>query len=279
MHEVGFIGYGSMGRMLVDGLLSSSAVAPSDVIISTRTTTKLDSLARQWPGIAVTGDNRLAACETRILFICVKPLDTLPVLLDLIPVMSLETHIVSIAACVTISDLEQVFDGKITKVIPSITSEVREGVSLVCHNSKVRSGDAARVEALLQSIGQIAKISEGDFEVATDLTSCAPGMIAAMFENFVEAALRHGDLPLEVAQRMVVSTLLGTAKLLAERNMEFSELIDRVATKGGITEEGVKVLNRHLPAVFDEVFEKTLTKHETMKEMVKNQNVAQVAMR
>jgi hypothetical protein len=86
--------------MLVDGLLSASAVAPSDVIISTRTTTKLDSLARQWPGIAVTGDNRLAACETRILFICVKPLDALPVLLDLIPVVSLETHIVSIAAYV-----------------------------------------------------------------------------------------------------------------------------------------------------------------------------------
>ena len=265
--------------MLVDGLLSASAVAPSDVIISTRTTTKLDSLARQWPGIAVTGDNRLAACETRILFICVKPLDALPVLLDLIPVVSLETHIVSIAACVTISDLEQVFDGKITKVIPSITSEVREGVSLVCHNSKVRSGDAARVEVLLQSIGQIAKISEGDFEVATDLTSCAPGMIAAMFENFVGAALRHGDLAVEVAQRMVISTLLGTTKLLAERNMGFSELIDRVATKGGITEEGVKVLNRHLPAVFDEVFEKTLAKHKTMKEMVKNQNLAQVARR
>jgi pyrroline-5-carboxylate reductase len=58
--------------------------------------------------------------------------------------------------------------------------------------------------------------------------------------------------------------------------MEFFELIDRVATKGGITEEGVKVLNRHLPAVFDEVFEKTLAKHETVKEMVKNQNLAQV---
>jgi len=52
-----------------------------------------------------------------------------------------------------------------------------------------------------------------------------------------------------------------------------------VTTKGGITEEGVKVLNRHLPAVFDEVFEKTLAKHATVKEMVKNQNVAQVAMR
>jgi pyrroline-5-carboxylate reductase len=277
MHEVGFIGYGSMGRMLVDGLLSSSAVAPSDMIIATRTPAKLDSLAWRWPGIAVTGDNRLAACETRILFICVKPLDTLPVLLDLITIVSLETHIVSIAACVTISDLERVFGGKITKVIPSITSEVHEGVSLVCHNSKVHSGDAARVEALLRSISQIEKIPESDFEVATDLTSCAPGMIAAMFENFVGAALRHGDLPLEVARRMVVSTLLGTAKLLAERNMGFSELIDRVATKGGITEEGVKVLNRHLPVVFDEVFEKTLAKHETVKEMVKNQKVAQVA--
>jgi pyrroline-5-carboxylate reductase len=63
---------------------------------------------------------------------------------------------------------------------------------------------------------------------------------------------------------MVISTLYGTAKLL-ERNMGFREMIERVATKGGITEEGVKALDVGLPAVFDKAFTDTLAKHETIK--------------
>jgi pyrroline-5-carboxylate reductase len=67
---------------------------------------------------------------------------------------------------------------------------------------------------------------------------------------------------------MVLSTLCGTAKLIQERNMNFSEMISRVATKGGITEEGVNVLNKDLPAIFNNVFTRTLTKHEQVKKMV-----------
>jgi len=44
---------------------------------------------------------------------------------------------------------------------------------------------------------------------------------------------------------MVLETLLGTAKLLQAKNMGFEALISAVATKGGISEEGIKVLDRH----------------------------------
>jgi len=104
--------------------------------------------------------------------------------------------------------------------------------------------------------------------VAADLTSCAPGMIAAIFQNFVDGGLKHSNLSPESAYEMVISTLFGTAKLLREKNMKFSEMISRVATKGGITEEGVKVINDGLPAIFNDVFNKTLTKHEHLKKMV-----------
>ena len=52
--------------------------------------------------------------------------------------------------------------------------------------------------------------------MAADFTSCAPGMVAAIFQNFVEAGLKHSGLPKEIAQQMVISTLFGTAKLLLE---------------------------------------------------------------
>jgi len=60
---------------------------------------------------------------------------------------------------------------------------------------------------------------------------------------------------------MVLETLLGTAKLLQAKNMGFEALISAVATKGGISEEGIKVLDRHLPTVFDDLVETTMNKH------------------
>lgn len=64
---------------------------------------------------------------------------------------------------------------------------------------------------------------------------------------------------------MVIKTLYGTAKLLCEGNMGFDELIKRVATKGGITQEGIKVLEMRTPLVFDELFKATAGKNEYIK--------------
>jgi len=257
-----------MGSMLVNGFLASGTVTPDQIGISNRTMTKIESLRLQWADITITSDNRKVARESDLLFVCVKPLDFSTVLYEIKSNLTELTHLVSIAACVTINDIERQFSGPITKIIPSLTSEVNEGISLVCHNSKVSENQKKILENLLGSVSKVVQVKETDFEAAADLTSCAPGMIAAIFDNFVHAGIRHSDIPPEVAHQMVVSTLFGTAKLLTERGIDFSEMIRRVATKGGITEEGVKVLNRHLPEVFDEVFSKTLSKHDLIKEKI-----------
>jgi len=271
MNTFGFIGYGNMGSTLIDGFLSSGALVPGDIMVSSRTEAGLSPLLEKWPETSITGDNRRVAQESRTLFICVKPLDVRPVLEEIKDVLSDDTHLVSIAACVTISNLETKFRGMITKVIPSVISQVKEGVSLFCHNSKVDKENAGQIERLFESIGKVVLIDEDQFEVAADLTSCAPGMIAAIFQNFVEAGLRHSRLSKELAQDMVISTLFGTAKLLMEQALGFPELLSRVATKGGITEEAAKVLNDGLPGLFDEVFSKTIGKHESVKSMVREQ--------
>jgi len=271
MSKFGFIGYGNMGSTLIDGFLSSGALVPGEVMVSSRTEAALSPLLEKWPETSVTCDNRRVARESGTLFICVKPLDAGAVLEEIKDILADDTHLVSIAACVTIRNLETKFGGMITKVIPSVVSQVKEGVALFHHNSKMDKESAGKIERLFESIGKVVLIEEDQFEVAADLTSCAPGMIAAIFQNFVEAGLRHSRLSQELAQDMVISTLFGTAKLLMEQELGFPELISRVATKGGITEEAARVLNKGLPGLFDEVFSRTLGKHEAVKAMVSDQ--------
>ena len=46
------------------------------------------------------------------------------------------------------------------------------------------------------------------------------------------------------------------------------ELKSKVATKGGISEQGLKVLDRELPRVFDKIIEATVMKHEAVKRAI-----------
>ncbi len=82
-------------------------------------------------------------------------------------------------------------------------------------------------------------------------------------EDFVtlslsKASLRHTDsFGKNEINELITGTLYGTAKLLAETGEDYARVVERVATKGGITQEGVAVFNELLPEVFDKLFEKT----------------------
>jgi pyrroline-5-carboxylate reductase len=113
---------------------------------------------------------------------------------------------------------------------------------------------------------------EQHIEVYSDLTSCAPALFAAMMQEYAAAAVRREGVPPALAEYLVRHTLIGTAWLLASKETGFDTIINRVATRGGITEEGVKVLRSRLPTVYDELLEATLAKHDAVKQTIALQN-------
>ncbi|WP_414470314.1 pyrroline-5-carboxylate reductase dimerization domain-containing protein [Methanobacterium sp. ACI-7] len=265
MNKIGFIGYGSMGSMIINGLLNSSSLEPKDIIISNRSFSKLQKIKNKYPEIEITSDYQYVASKCDRIFIFVGTFAVKEIIENIIELISDKTHIIHISAGLTMENVESVFDGKITKVIPSLTSKVNDGVSLINHNEKVTNDDAEFVNKIFKTIGSTKIISENDFEVGSDLTSCAPAFIASIFMQFAEAGVRHGNFTIKEAEEMVAKTLYGTAKLIYEEKISFKEIISRVATPGGITEEGVKILEKNMPQTFDEIFKTTLNKHEKIK--------------
>ena len=53
-----------------------------------------------------------------------------------------------------------------------------------------------------------------------------------------------------------------TGDLMLQKGLSFDEVVSRVATKGGITEEGTKVIYDKFPDTARELFDKTLAKRE-----------------
>jgi len=262
--NIGIIGYGSMGSMLAKGLLVKNVINAGNIFISTRTIERLNDIQKKYPGLNISADNKYAAQNSDIAIVCVKPADTIQVIREIKESLRGDVHIVSIAGCIDICDIEKVVDAKITRLMPSITSEVYCGVSLTCHNPKVTAADKKKLDGILEAFGSVREIEEGNFGVGSELTSCAPGLFSAILKTWIEESLRFGTLSREESVQMAKQTLYGTAKLLVEDNMSFDEVINRVATKGGMTEEGAKILFSELPAVFQKTFTSMGQKRDTV---------------
>jgi pyrroline-5-carboxylate reductase len=97
-----------------------------------------------------------------------------------------------------------------------------------------------------------------------------PGFIGAIFKVITDEAEKHTTIDKTDIIKMVIETMYGTGKLLFEKNMTFDNLINRVATKGGITEERTKILEERLPETVNKIFERTLKKRKITTEKVQD---------
>ncbi|MFD2369214.1 pyrroline-5-carboxylate reductase dimerization domain-containing protein [Brevibacillus sp. GCM10020057] len=271
--NIGIIGLGSIGQMLVAAFCKSAAVAPGQLVVFNRTREKAERLQADYP-VSIAESAQEVCQQAEIVFVCTKPLDILPLLRELsIPA---GTHVVSVAAGVSIADLERVHTGAVSKVIPTVTSQVLRGVSLYTCSQRLTLQQREAFLSLLSAISVAQEVSEREIETVTILTSSAPGLIAGMLESFAQAAVRRTpELSIELARSMLVETMLGTALLLQKEQLGFDQLIERVATKGGITEEGLRVLDKTLPRGFDELFAMTESKHGALKQMIQQQTSPQ----
>jgi pyrroline-5-carboxylate reductase len=149
-----------------------------------------------------------------------------------------------------------------------VAAEQEAGVSLVAFARGATQKDRALVLALFNAIGTAIETDELNFDLYADLTSCTPAFIAEMMRELAGAAVRTGTIEPAPAEYLVKETLAGTARILKGNNTGFDDVISRVATKGGITGEGVKALKSRLPAVFDEVLRATREKRRVVGERV-----------
>jgi len=269
MTQYGFIGTGSMGSMLIRKCIGSCLVAPAEISASSKSGISARALAGT-TGITAEPSNRTVAGTADVLFICVKPLEVRGVLDEVRDVLKPGVLLISIAACVRLENLRDWTGESVhcVRIIPSVTSEENAGISLVAWGHGVTPGDEKLVLGLLNAISTAVEIDEQDFDLYTNLTSCGPALIVAMMREFAGAAARTGTIPPGVAEYLVKETMIGTARILDGKQVTFDTVIERVATKGGSTEEGVKILLARLPAVMDEIFVALDAKRRVVSEKV-----------
>lgn len=255
--NVGIIGYGSMGKMILGKFAESGTISYKELFISNRNIEKINHLTTLYN---VCSSNGEIAKKADIIFICVRPSDIKSVLEEIKPNMKADALIVSLNGSITFEHIEKVIDCKIAKAIPSVTAEINQSQTLVCFNHNVEDSEKKELISILKCMGNVIELPENEMGMGSELVSCMPGFIASIFNVLCQEAKKHTSIPEKQVVQMVLNTLCATGNLMLENDMTFDEVVSRVATKGGITEEGVKVINDEFPQTADTVFVKTLEK-------------------
>ncbi|MBO8171471.1 MAG: late competence protein ComER [Bacillaceae bacterium] len=265
--QVGFIGTGSMGSILIEAFIEAHALLPSQIIASNRTREKVEKLASRFPGLQVATDNQEVVQNSNIFLICVKPLEYKKVLDEIKDVIRPAQILISITSPVFIEELEQNVSCKIAKVIPSITNLVQSGSSLVMFSERCNQKDKESILRLFSNISQPIEIDEKVTRVSSDISSCGPAFFSFILQKFIDAAVEETNISRSEAVFLTSQMIKGFGKLLAEEKFTLETLQQRVCVPGGVTGAGIQVLEREFGDIFNQLFHTT---HEKYREDLNN---------
>jgi pyrroline-5-carboxylate reductase len=242
---VGIIGTGNMGEVLIRGLIQSGKVKKTDIVASDVSQDRLKNISDTY-GIRTTGSNVELVERASIIIIAVKP-QNIDDLLDELSHSSHEGHLfISIAAGVTADKLASKMHHKsgIIRVMPNAPASVLAGIAALYPGRNVSAADLQRAVSIFECVGRAVVIrNEALMDVVTGLSGSGPAFVFLMIESLSDAGVQLG-ISRKESSLLAAQTVFGAAKMLIETGRHPSELKDIVATPGGTTFAGLKMLEK-----------------------------------
>ncbi|MGJ7912205.1 late competence protein ComER [Neobacillus sp. LXY-1] len=255
--DIGIIGTGNMGRILVEAFLDSEAVSPSSMIITNRTRAKAILLRDKYKNIRVGANAVEVAAQSDLIFICVKPLEVFKVIDEINPHLTEDKCLISITSPISTNQIESKVSCSVVRIIPSITNRALSGVSLVTYGDLCSDYWRIEVEKLMMKISEPVPINENITRVASDIVSCGPAFFSYLLQAFINAAVKETEIEEKVARLLASEMIIGFGELIKQEHYTLQSLQEKVCVKGGITGEGIKVLENELGEVFEHLFQAT----------------------
>ncbi len=239
---IGIAGVGKMGEALVKGLLTRRVLPPSSILVSDAVASRAKEIAAKYEVAYVPSTAKLAA-RSDILVLAAKPKDMPGLVTSVAGHVKDEALVITLAAGVRTGFVEGALHGKghVARMMPNLACGVGEGATAFALGATATDTDAILVEELMGSLGRVTKVEEKHLDAVTGLSGSGPGFMAALAHAMIEGGVRSG-LPRDVAFKLALQTMKGTAELLLSDGIDPEKLYEMVATPGGTTAAGWQVM-------------------------------------
>ncbi|XP_064382663.1 pyrroline-5-carboxylate reductase-like [Halichondria panicea] len=261
---IGFIGAGNMARAITEGLIGSAQVSPSQITASATSANSENLKKMKALGVNATTSNNLVMTSSDIIIIAVKPHHVLSVLSDLHdcyvsaqssgnPPKNLRPLIVSVAAAITITDIESKTSVSwqitgypvkghlpVIRCLPTLGTAINAGITAYTKGRYCNEDD---VEPFLFVFGLVSHCEEVEEKHMNAFAAFGSGIafMAVALEALADGGVMAG-IPRALSQRVAAHTMLSTAQLVIKKKLHPAEVKDAVASPAGTTISGLQCL-------------------------------------
>jgi pyrroline-5-carboxylate reductase len=237
--RVAILGAGKMGGILLQGFLKNNLFALDHVVATVQHQDRALALSAQF-GVSVTTDNVEAAAFADVILLGVKPVQV-PALVEAIrPSLDSGKLLVSFAASVTTSSIEQAAGCElaVVRAMPNTPAMIGAGVTAVCAGRFCTPDKLAIAQRIFSTVGRTVVVDEKHMDAVTGLSGSGPAFLYIIIEALAEAGVNVG-LPRDVATLLAAQTTLGSARMVLETGYHPALLKDQVTTPAGCTVDGI----------------------------------------
>jgi pyrroline-5-carboxylate reductase len=242
---IGFIGAGQMATAMAGGFVTAGLADPSRIWASDPSAMARERFAAAVAGAHVVAENAQVARAARDLLLAVKPQHVDGVLGELKAYLGPEHLLVSIAAGVRLGRLASLLPPgvRVVRVMPNMPCLVGQSASGYSLGQGVTQADADLVARMLSAIGLAFSVEEPLLDAVTGLAGSGPAYVYMVIEALSDGGVLAG-LPRNISTALAAQTVRGAAEMVLQTGEHPAALKDRVASPGGTTIAGLRVLER-----------------------------------
>jgi len=246
--KLAVLGAGKLGGILLRAYLKQGLFSPKRVTATVKHGEKAAALAKEL-GVSVTSDNRQAVKDADIILLGVKPQVVGDVLKEIAPELSEKTLVISVAASVPTSYLEERLgmaaeasgaqtEVPVVRAMPNTPSAVGCGMTGICAGAHAKPEHVEIAKSMFDAVGRTVAVDEKNMDAVTALSASGPAYAYIILESLAEAGVKVG-LPRDVATLLAAQTMKGAASVVLETGDHPALLKDAVTTPAGCTIDGI----------------------------------------
>lgn len=240
---IGFIGAGSMGGAMIEGLIGSGT-NPEDIIVKGGAHKTAAALQKKLKFTLTDQYQDFKKC--RIIVVAVGTNALSDVFSQLKEIISEDNMVISVAASSSISGMQHLLGNTVSvaHAIPNTPVSVGEGVIGISYGDNLSTSHKSIINQFFSKLGKIFETTDAQLGILGTVAGCSPAFIDVFIEALSDAGVLHG-LPRQEAYEIAEQTLLGTAKLALMSGENPTVLKDAVTSPGGTTIKGIAALEKN----------------------------------
>ena len=242
--RIGFIGAGKMGSAIIKGILQAGLVERSQLAASDPVEALGKALVEE-TGVRFLQDNAGLVEASDIVILAVKPQVMDGMLRDLAGAPLGDRLWVSIAAGVPLDRIEGLLpEGtRVVRVMPNTPCLVGQAASAYAGGRCARPEDLDKVGEIFASVGLAVSVDEHHLDAVTALSGSGPAYVFLFIESLTAGGVQMG-LSRDVALKLALQTVYGSAVMARDAKEHLAELRDAVTSPAGTTAAGLFALEQ-----------------------------------